>query len=93
MPRFNPGGEGGGCFVLSCPVYMIKVIPTYFFRSDAESVSTSVSQDSNKENHSNPSPSNLTVAGEEDLVVRRNKDAKVRSIPLRCRTSIKKRNI
>ncbi|ODN06170.1 STE20-like serine/threonine-protein kinase [Orchesella cincta] len=47
-------------------------------RSDAESVSTSVSQDSNKENHtSTPSPSESTVAPEEEVILRRKIDSKV----------------
>jgi len=57
-----------------------SVICVYInFRSDAESISTSVSQDSNKENHtSTPSPSESTVAGEEETVIlRRKTDSKV----------------
>ena len=48
-----------------------------FHRSDAESISTSVSQDSNKENNQNPTPPEATSVGAEEVVLRRKQDAKV----------------
>lgn len=63
---------------------VIQILISNFVRSDAESISTSTSQNSNKENllESSPSPAESTVAGDEvtEVVLRRKTDSKVSNI-------------